>query len=155
MIMDSFMLICIGMAVIGIVIVAAHFLFNGKDGRKLYDWIIKNGVRTEATIKQITTTSDGLLTPVVRFVVKWGFEDKAILFYCNKNGFTPEEYPEMLGEGKTVNIIYHPNDFDSLFIDMGDGTYFGQCRPQMRMPGFGIGLVIMAPVLYFALVGSM
>ena len=84
--MDSFMLICIGMAVIGIVIIAAHFLFNGKDGRKLYDWIIKNGVRTEATIKQITTTSDGLLTPVVRFVVKWGFEDKAILFYCNKNG---------------------------------------------------------------------
>lgn len=38
---------------------------------------------------------------------------------------------------------------------MGDGTYFGQCRPQMRMLGFGIGLVIMAPVLYFALVGSM
>ena len=31
--MDSFMLICIGMAVIGIVIIAAHFLFNGKDGR--------------------------------------------------------------------------------------------------------------------------
>lgn len=151
MIMGELLMICIVMEVIGIVIVAAHFLYNGKGGNKLYDRIIKSGVRTQATIKEVTTTPEGLLTPVVRFVVKWGFEDKAILFFCNKNGFTEENYPEMLRADNTVNIVYHPNDFDSLFIDMGDGTYFGQCSPKMGMLGYGIGLIIMAPVLYFAL----
>ncbi|MGN1100579.1 MAG: DUF3592 domain-containing protein [Huintestinicola sp.] len=148
--MDYILLLSIGMAVIGIVITAAFIAINGMPGSdKLKNRIIKNGVKTEATIKQITTTSEGLLTPVVRFVVKWGFEDKAILFYCNKNGFAPEDYPEMLKEGNSVNIVYHPNDFDSLYVDMGDGTYFGQSQPQWNILGLGIGMIIMAPVLYF------
>lgn len=52
-------------------------------------------------------------------------------------------------EIKYNNIVYHPNDFDSLYIDMGDGTYFGQSQPQWNILGLGIGMIIMAPVLYF------
>ena len=149
-VMDYILLISIVMAVIGIALTAAFIAMNGKPGSdNLKKWIIKNGVKKEATVKQVITTPEGLLTPVVRFIVKWGMEDKAILFYCSKNGFSEADYPEMLREGNTVNIVYHPNDFDSLYIDMGDGTYFGQSKPQWNILGMSIGMIICAPILYF------
>lgn len=151
--MDYILILSIGMAVIGVIITAVFFAIVGMPGSdKLKNWIIKNGVKKEATIKEVITTPDGLLTPVVRFMVTWGLEEKAMLFCCDKNGFTPSDYPEMLKAGNTVNIVYHPNDFDSLYVDMGDGTYFGQSKPQWNILGMGIGMIIMAPVLYFGVV---
>lgn len=151
--MNYILILSIGMAVIGVIITAAFFAIVGVPGSdKLKNWIIKNGIKKEATIKEVRTTPEGLLTPVVRFMVTWGLEEKAMLFCCDKNGFTPSDYPELLKAGNTVNIVYHHNDFDSLYIYMGDGTYFGQSKPQWNILGMGIGMIIMAPVLYFGVV---
>lgn len=71
--MDYILILSIGMAVIGVIITAVFFAIVGMPGSdKLKNWIIKNGVKKEATIKEVITTPDGLLTPVVRFMVTWG-----------------------------------------------------------------------------------
>ena len=61
-VMDYILLISIVMAVIGIALTAAFIAMNGKPGSdNLKNWIIKNGVKKEATVKQVITTPEGLL----------------------------------------------------------------------------------------------
>lgn len=148
--MDYILILSILMAVIGIAITASFIAMVGRPGSDtLKKWIIKNGVKKQAVVKEVITNNSGLLTPVVRYAITWGMEEKYMLFFCDNDGFDPSEYPDSLREGQQVNIVYHPNDLDSLYIDMGNGEYLGQCRPQWNILGMAIGFIIMAPVVYF------
>ncbi len=145
--MAVLIIICAIMVIAGIVMTAFHFKTKGHERERLF----KIGVRSEAVVDSVTKTPDGLITPVIVFTAKWGMEYQNISFSCDKEGFKEEDYPEMLKPGKTVKIIYNPQYFDCVLIDMGDGTYFGQCKNSGALLGYGISLIIGAPIVYIML----